>query len=77
MQQRIYQIVCRFEAVGIKEIPANTFEEAVELAKTDQYGFKQIGRIQSCSVDEMHSRIITEEGMSDTEKKEYLSWGSE
>ena len=77
MNKKIFQIVCRFEAVGIKEIPAKSFESAVELAQSDRFAFKQIGKIEKCTVDEEHSRIIAEEGMSESETKEYLSWGSE
>ena len=77
MEQKIYQIVCHFKAVGIKEVPAETFEAAVKLAQTEKFEFKQIGRIEECVVDDEHSRIIAEQGMSEDQKKEYLNWGSE
>lgn len=77
MDQKVYHIVCEFKAVGIKEIPADSFDEAVKLARKDTYPFKQIGRIKKCTVDEEHSRMITEKGLSEEEKKEYLNWGAE
>ncbi len=77
MNQKMYQIVCEFKSIGIKEIPADSFDEAVKLARLDTYPFRQIGRIKECIVDEVHSRIIAEKGMTEKETKEYLNWGTE
>lgn len=77
MLQSVYRIVCRFTAIGIKEIPASSLQEAMELARSNDYEFKQIDHIESCTVDEHRSRLIEERGFDQRKPKDYLSWGAE
>lgn len=77
MSNSIYRIVCHFTAIGIKEISAESFEEAIELAKSNEYPFSQIDHIEQCTVDRQRSQLIAERGFDEQKPKEYLSWGSE
>ena len=49
----------------------------MELARSNDYEFKQIDHIESCTVDEHRSRLIEERGFDQRKPKDYLSWGAE
>jgi hypothetical protein len=75
---KIFKVVCHFEALGIKEIKAPDFMEALQLAQSEEYEFQKatIRPIGMCQADEDLSRHLL--GVEKPEeKKEYLSWGSE
>lgn len=75
---KTFKVVCHFEALGIKEIKAPDFKEALQLAQSDEFDFEKttIRPIGMCQADEELSRHFL--GVEKPEeKKEYLSWGSE
>ena len=79
MDNRKFEIYCQFSALGKKVIEACSFDEAIQIAESDEkIEFDDIVRLtKACKVDPKLSHELIARESEAPHYIEYKSWGSE
>lgn len=79
MDGKYFEIYYRFSALGKKVVVASSFDEAIQIAESDEkIEFDDIVKLtKSCKVDLKLSHELLGEESEEPHKIEYKNWGPE